>query len=357
MDKHFDMLRGENRSRRQTSCLSVFCACTAALVLIAPAITQAGLLSNGPTTRDTETGIDWLDLTFTDGQFPFQVLTNLATTFPGYRQATAAEALSLFSAVGLAPDISHSLGAYTAVDTLHTFLGALNTFDNGARVEVNSVGVVSDVGPSGGSKRVAFRMRTDVNFSFNEFSGTLQEEERALGLAAPDTGVFLVRSVTNGTATTPLAPGAIDPLTHLRTFSGAPGEGVWYELAGGPVSPGLLVSPAIGAMITHIGLPSSFTDLDNQAAVIDPTLGEVILTPGQIHAFSSPVGSLALTGIGFADIAPAGVFTIASDGPESFPLFLRFDTPTVEFTAGAVPEPTTLSLVAVGLVALRRRRR
>ena len=71
----------------------------AALGLLASPV-HAILIDNGNSTIDTDTGLEWLDLTLTDGLSFNQALATTYVTVDGYRHATVGEVEMLFDNTG-----------------------------------------------------------------------------------------------------------------------------------------------------------------------------------------------------------------------------------------------------------------
>ena len=81
----------------------------ASLLLIVPFAASADLIDVGDTTIDDDTGLEWLDLTFTAGQSFNSIIGGFGGfVADGYRFATAAEVLTLFANAGI-PEIDAGL--------------------------------------------------------------------------------------------------------------------------------------------------------------------------------------------------------------------------------------------------------
>lgn len=96
-----------------------------AVSLAAPS-TRAELVDLGHVTRDTASGLEWLDLSHTNGRSFDEVVSQFAPggLFEGYRHATAAEAQALLAQVGL------PIVPYTAFPAYGGLDGALASFDS-----------------------------------------------------------------------------------------------------------------------------------------------------------------------------------------------------------------------------------
>ena len=107
-----------------------------------------------------------------------------------------------------------------------------------------------------------------------------------------------------------------------------------------------------GSVFTSIILPSVGTGtLDVSVGGID--LGE--FSDGQSVIFSdyaSELGGLLINDPGVESFEISGL-----NGLTNFPLEVNFDNSSANFTATAVPEPTSASLLAIGALTLLRRNR
>lgn len=308
---------------------------------------RGGILSNGTLTRDVETGLEYLDVGITRGQF----LSNFVTygtweshSHPGFHLATNAETLSLFNAVGIAPGVNNSLAYYTPITTLHAFMGpAVPGNPSGSFTQIDFT-TSDQVSPNVFRSYRLYAYHPGATGSLWETSG------HAWNVAGQFTGALLVRDVPNGTSDNALAPSS--SLPGSLNFTGAPGDGVWFdlsELRGND----FVVTALNGAKITHFAVSSDFSDADDMLTVIDPGLLETMLSPGDLHEFDAPVDYFAVTGIADGP-ASTGISTAAIG---DLPLLVRFDSPDADFTVTIVPEPMTICISLLGLALLGRRRR
>jgi len=88
-------------------------ACASILLLLA-APASAGLIDNGDTTTDTDTNLEWLDLTLTQGKTTAEALGEN----PGFRVATKDEVVTLYSHAGFTDFTGTSVTANAAGATL-----------------------------------------------------------------------------------------------------------------------------------------------------------------------------------------------------------------------------------------------
>ena len=72
-------------------------------LLMAAGSALADLVDNGTTTTDTDTGLEWLDITETTGLSYNEVLASDYVTNDGYRFATEAEVHQLYTNAGGTP--------------------------------------------------------------------------------------------------------------------------------------------------------------------------------------------------------------------------------------------------------------
>ena len=105
-------------------------------------------------TRDTASGLDWLDLTITDGMSYDQVISKLLPggQFDGFRLATSAEVITLWRNFGI--DLSQSAlwqtsGYNPLLDVAVTFLGSTYNTDPITYPYGGADGITSDVPPFG----------------------------------------------------------------------------------------------------------------------------------------------------------------------------------------------------------------
>jgi hypothetical protein len=194
---------------------------------IAPQSAQAALLGrdlnaigDGLLTRDTITGLDWLDVTQTKGRSFDEVLAGFGnyTTQQGFRFATASEVSSLFfSSLAGNPSVFVSASnntvylpqSYFAAQEIHTLLGLTSSqfispggFVNGSAILQSTEGYVSDsytLGQTGLATISSSRSRGSFTISpvglvsrdFGEGKVNVRSSEVT---SSPQYASFLVRS-------------------------------------------------------------------------------------------------------------------------------------------------------------------
>lgn len=194
----------------------------AVALTVASASSLAGLLSvDDPThgvdaiTLDTDTGLEWLDLTITAGASFDDVSAQLGTggTYEGFRYASMSEVSTLYLNAGF----TDTDAIYRASDlgAAQLLLGLMGTLDSNSRGDI-AQGIVSDNDDIGG-----FRRQVASSFGFekppfqNPAAGfALGEAGIARGLSPTAnpaqgryfTGSFLVRG---GAAPVPAPGGAL----------------------------------------------------------------------------------------------------------------------------------------------------
>ncbi len=320
-----------------------------------PMAARAGIVANGAYTRDVETGLEYVDIGITKGQFPstfvqFGTWNSIHPSYPGFRLATTAEAVSLMAAVGVGPGVFSSLAYYAPVTTLHTFMGpprAVNSF-----IDEFEMATRDDISqPWENPKMRSFNFWAN----HNSFSGGIWEDSHSWSFSDSRAGVLLVRDYANGVASDALGASVFG--AGSLDFLSAEGDGIWFDF-GDLFGSDFEIQALGGANLTHLAVGSGFSDADDLLTILDPT-GDVVLGAGDLHQFSSPVASTVISGLTNAGAGgPTGVAGLAS--LSNLPLYLRFDSSVVDVTAAVVPEPSTTSLLVAGLAVLgglsRRRR-
>lgn len=183
---------------------------TIALVLSAVSA-NAALIDNGTTTTDTDTGLEWLDLTETLGLSYAGALASSFVTVDGYRSATSLEVIELFGNAGvgtldnLAREIDFA-GASQLVDLLGCTLAPAVCVTTS-----NPIGTGYAEWLPGTGRRALYR--TD---SINGGRGAATVQSSFLTSADPAIGTFLVRVVP-------------EPSTGLLMLFGLAGLSRWRQ--------------------------------------------------------------------------------------------------------------------------------
>ena len=98
------------------------------ILLISASLTEAALIDNGTFTTDTATGLDWLDMSNTDGNSYNQTLTAISAggSLDGWRFATSAEFDGLINAAVGSPytPVGDDAAIYSQMQTLINLLGS-----------------------------------------------------------------------------------------------------------------------------------------------------------------------------------------------------------------------------------------
>lgn len=130
-------------------------------------------------------------------------------------------------------------------------------------------------------------------------------------------------------------------------FDDVTGTGRWFDP---PMTEGYIyeVTDELSNFVA-VELPTTIGDADNQFVIEDNVNGITVVNGGDLHVFDTPVDAFTVTGID--PLVDGG-------DPQAFPTFLQFDQLTVSFTQTPVPEPGSLSSLAIvfGLITRRRRR-
>ncbi|MDG2253943.1 MAG: VPDSG-CTERM sorting domain-containing protein [Opitutaceae bacterium] len=98
------------------------------VLLISASLTEAALIDNGTFTTDTASGLDWLDMSNTDGNSYNQTLTAISAggSLDGWRFATSAEFDGLINAAVGSPytPALYDAAIYSQMQTLINLLGS-----------------------------------------------------------------------------------------------------------------------------------------------------------------------------------------------------------------------------------------
>jgi hypothetical protein len=144
----------------------------------------------------------------------------------------------------------------------------------------------------------------------------------------------------------PVMPTETEPDPEGRWgFVDVPGGGNWFDP---PMATGYLYETDGASNFTLVELPTAVPDDDGLYLVTDSVNGSQVVAQGGSYSFPIPVDEFTITGIG-----PA----VDGADSEAFPTYLEFDQSTVDFSMTPIPEPATMSLLAIGGIALIRRRR
>lgn len=333
---------------------SRFGALSAITGLALTSAASAGLLDNGTTTLNTDTGLEYLDMSFTNNEYPGAYLLGIPPARrpvpAGFRPGTSAEALALFAEVGLGSSDVFSPSAFAPIDFLLDFIGGLTVSNLSGRTDIQTNIATST--PNGNANQiVGYRLRIlDEHFPTSTDYGEFRREDASYSGASNTLGTLHVRQKANATPATAITPDTSD--ASGQEFFGIDGNGVWVSAAA-PTSGGVKLTGTGDNLIRAVGIPESFADSDSLITLIDPVLGEIVLMPGDVHTLSTPAMMVELTGIDAG--APALLAGLAVDS--SLPLFVAFDTDTGDLLISEVPAPPSLMLWAVmGGMGLKRRR-
>ncbi len=170
-------------------------AVLAAGVLVAP-VAQAELLEvdlNTPgdalVTRDTDTGLDWLDLTESTFLSFDQVEADVGGFISdGWRHATGAEVCALFAPVDGEPSPCPGNSVFVPCCLLQGLINVLGITFQFPETDA-SYGLYDDGDPSGPGG-VGF---AEAIYNFGNFSAAVHDDQRASSLASSTEGNFLVR--------------------------------------------------------------------------------------------------------------------------------------------------------------------
>ncbi|MCR9098255.1 MAG: PEP-CTERM sorting domain-containing protein [bacterium] len=162
----------------------------AACVLVFAGSAYAALVDNGSTTVDTDTNLEWLDLTETLGLSYADALASSFVTVDGYRSATSLEVAELFTNAGMSEqdNLAREVDFAAAADLLN-LLGC-TLAPAVCATTANPIGTGYAEWTPGTGRRALYR--TD---SINGGRGAATVESSFLTTANPEIGTYLVRIV------------------------------------------------------------------------------------------------------------------------------------------------------------------
>lgn len=148
---------------------------------------------DGQLTRDTASGLDWLDVTLTLNQSQASAagLTGSGSLYEGFRLATVAEFQTLVANAGVHYGLSTNPLHIAAAHSLQNLLGLTSVFSDSSAVYSNSNGWLA--GSLSGNANLGFIQITDYHPRGNtDFS--IADNGGGAGNASSAFGLFLVRS-------------------------------------------------------------------------------------------------------------------------------------------------------------------
>ena len=164
-------------------------------------------------TRDTETGLEWLDVNKSAGVFYGSITNGLVgNTYDGWRHATTAELTSLFEFVGYPAGYHSTTGTQQMIDAIDLFgltryLGSTNGI--GELFEVNGFFDDGDgayvLGDLVGVARLTYDTRTGATSQFAKFgdSSIVEPNSHGVVFASSNIGNWLVRETTTASIPEP----------------------------------------------------------------------------------------------------------------------------------------------------------
>ena len=198
--------------------LSACTVCPAALVSTNDA-------SFGPNsfTRDTATGLEWLDVNFTDGMSFQNVSAQLGAggTFAGLRHATAAELNQLTLNAGINPAVLPLLN-YTPVRNFEALVGGPTGVQSlgGGGINIGSLtvtyGMTADVTGAATRNYGGVNWTSGILGSGPSGAGIPNFGSQSVSTGNNDLGHWLVRRVPEPSAALLVAFGASSALIHVR---------------------------------------------------------------------------------------------------------------------------------------------
>jgi len=177
--------------------------CSAALSTAASA--TSFLLDHGDTTLDSNSGLEWLDLTLTNGKSHDDIVGGYGGYLTsGWRYASMDELIQLFNdggGSGTYTQFEDTLGSNPTYQLAVYFAGLLGKTTGSDFSDFSGVGLLSDQ-PAPGSYRVGgfggFVAITSVvsTSDLSEYIGFIEPDYDVLSETATDQGSFLVRTAT-----------------------------------------------------------------------------------------------------------------------------------------------------------------
>jgi hypothetical protein len=195
---------------------AAICGALATVVLITAAKAST-LVDQGNTTFDTHTGLQWLDVSVTNGRAYTDVVANLnnpSDVVYGYRVATLDEVTQLFLNAGLTDcNPCTDLPSTSKISNLIALLGP--TFSSGVgQPNLQYVRAFDSQTFESNYQYLSYLAFYDSSFAYAIVTGgTIQP-----GFSYPDVGTFLVE-------TTPLAAAVPEPSTWATMLLGFAGIG------------------------------------------------------------------------------------------------------------------------------------
>ena len=199
----------------------------------------------------------------------------------------------------------------------------------------------------------------DFQWSSGDFLGTGSYLGMILGTGLSQGALLSDLTILWGGLNSPWGAGDLLHGTYGTTpgnpvLPGAGADGFWkfFDVDSGqffdpPLATGFQYTMVDGSKFTKLGLPIGYGNSFD--VVVGGTTVASGLTANSSYTFAGGgVASFSLVGIDPA-VDPAN--------GDAFPLYLEFNTSLASFNMEAIPEPATLSLLALGGMTLTRRRR
>jgi hypothetical protein len=172
---------------------------------------SATLIDNGPSTTDTGTNLEWLDLTLTNGLSYADALLSTFVTVDGYRSATSLEVAQLFTnaGIGTQDNLAREVDFAGATTLLNT-LGCTLTPSVCATTANPGATGYAEWSPGAGRRAL---YRTDI---INGGRGAATIQSSFATGATAGIGTFLVRNVVPEPSTSLLLLGGLAMLGVRR---------------------------------------------------------------------------------------------------------------------------------------------